>query len=161
MDIYLILKTIHILSSTVLLGTGAGIAFLNLYGQYDKNITARFFAAKTTVLMDFIFTAPAVILQPLTGIGLIHMGGYEWNEGWLMLTYALYALVGLCWLPVVAIQIRLKSILRDAVEQGRDVKDLPSLYHKLMRAWFILGWPAFLGLITIFLLMVTKEIPFT
>jgi uncharacterized membrane protein len=33
---------------------------------------------------------------------------------------------------------------------------LPSLYDRYMRAWFLLGWPAFLSLIGVFALMVMK-----
>jgi uncharacterized membrane protein len=31
--------------------------------------------------------------------------------------------------------------------------------HRLMRTWFILGWPAFLALIGIFVLMIVKPGP--
>ncbi len=153
MDMYLIIKTLHIISATVLFGTGAGIAFFMLCAYFTTNIHEKYFAARHTVLADYIFTAPAVIIQPLSGLWLIWQGGYDWDSTWLMLTYILYIVAGLCWLPVVWIQIRLKNITRIALEHNSD---LPTEYYKLFKIWFILGWPAFVGLMIIFFLMVAK-----
>jgi uncharacterized membrane protein len=105
------------------------------------------------VLADWIFTAPAVVLQPITGAWLIIHGGLAWNDLWLVATYALYLIAGLCWLPVVAIQIRMKSMLQRAAV-GDDFDE--HLYGRLFRTWFLLGWPAFGGLVVVFFLMVLK-----
>ena len=35
---------------------------------------------------------------------------------------------------------------------------LPERYHRLFRIWFILGWPAFIGLVVVFFLMVVKPV---
>jgi uncharacterized membrane protein len=115
----------------------------------------KYFAARFTVLADYVFTAPAVVLQPLTGILLIINGGFDPHALWLNLTYGLYLLAGLCWLPVVWIQIQMKRMLASCVESGRDI---PERYYKLYRVWFLLGWPAFLSLIAIFYLMITKPV---
>jgi uncharacterized membrane protein len=40
-----------------------------------------------------------------------------------------------------------------ALEGGRE---LPTRYHRLARAWFVLGWPAFIAMFTILHLMVFK-----
>lgn len=153
MDVYFILKTLHILSATILMGTGLGIAFFMFCSYFTNIIPEKLYAARITVKADYIFTAPAFILQPLTGIGLIHMGAYDWNEPWLLITYALYILAGVCWLPVVWIQIQLKKMLQVANDTN---KPLPERYNKLFKIWFLLGWPAFIGLIVIFFLMVIK-----
>jgi uncharacterized membrane protein len=114
---------------------------------------ARYFAARSTVLADFLFTLPAVILQPLTGFWLIEHSGFRWNEPWLLATYALYLAAGACWVPVVFIQIRLRAL----AEAGRATPEAPSAdYLRLFRWWFILGWPAFIGLVLVFFLMVLK-----
>lgn len=107
------------------------------------------------VLADFLFTAPAAVIQPVTGAWLIWNGGFRWTDAWLPATYALYALAGLCWLPVVWIQIRLKQILGECRASGSA---LPREYHRLFRIWFLLGWPAFLGLVAVFFLMVLKPV---
>jgi uncharacterized membrane protein len=152
-DVYLIVKTLHVLSATVLFGTGAGIAFLMLKGQASSDPAARRFAASTTVNADMLFTLPAVIIQPLSGAWLVWQGGFDWTDRWLVLSYGLYLLAGLCWLPVVAIQIRIKRLL-DRQAAGLEVDAI--VLTRLLRWWFALGWPAFGGLVVIFYLMVAK-----
>lgn len=153
MDLYLLIKTLHILSSTILFGTGIGIAFFMLRSYFTDNIHEKFYAARNTVLADYFFTFPAVVVQPLTGIALIHMGGYGWHDLWLNLTYVIYVIAGLCWLPVVWIQIQLKNMISDSIKHGVD---LPARYNQLFKIWFLLGWPAFTGLVAVFFLMVIK-----
>lgn len=155
MDIYLITKTIHILSSTILFGTGIGIAFFMFRSLFTDNMHEKFYAAKNAVLADYLFTFPAVIIQPLSGVALIHMAGYDWTDFWLMATYVIYIIAGLCWLPVVWMQIQLKKMVAEALESGEP---LPARYHRLFKIWFLLGWPAFVGLVAVFYLMVAKPV---
>lgn len=155
MDTYQTIKTLHIIGSTMLFGTGIGIAFFMYASRYAENLHEKYFAARMTVLADYIFTAPAVIVQPVTGIWLMMNGGYGAHDLWLSATYGLYVLAGLCWLPVVWIQIQLRRMLRDAVRRDTG---LPPRYHKFFRIWFWLGWPAFISLIVIFFLMVMKPV---
>jgi uncharacterized membrane protein len=150
---YLLVKTLHILTSTVLFGTGLGIAFFFFRGSREADPAARYYAARTTVLADWLFTLPAVVLQPVTGFWLIAHSGFRWNEPWLLAAYALYAAAGLCWVPVVFIQIKLKRLLiAELAGSGAPSDDS----RKLLRCWFLLGWPAFIGLVLVFLLMVLK-----
>lgn len=153
MDAYAIVKTLHILSATILFGTGLGIAFFMFASHCQANQPARLFAGRTTVLADFLFTLPAVILKPATGIWLIYTAGYSWNDLWIQASLILYAIAGLCWLPVVWIQIQLKNMLQQAAITQTE---LPTRYARLFKLWFILGWPAFISLIAIFYLMVAK-----
>lgn len=153
MDLYLLVKTLHILSASVIFGTGMGIAFFMLAAHLKGALPTRLFNAKMTVLADYCFTLPAVIIQPLSGFWLVYEGGYHYSETWLLLTYALYVLVGIFWIPVVFIQIRLRNILQYAKDQNAA---LPPSYNKLMKSWFILGWPAFFSIIAIFYLMVAR-----
>lgn len=142
------------MSSTILFGTGIGIAFFMFRSHFSADHAARLYAARTTVLADYIFTLPAVIAQPTTGLWLIWQGGYSWTEIWLVMTYIIYVIAGACWLPVVWIQIEMKKML----ESVSDEDELPERYHFLFRIWFILGWPAFIGLVTVFFLMVVKPV---
>lgn len=153
MDWYLTVKTLHILSATVLFGTGLGIAFFMVRSRFTENLHEQYFASRTTVLADTVFTFPAVVIQPVSGVWLIWKGGIEWTEPWLLATYGLYALAGACWVPVVWLQLRMRDLVRDALLSGTDV---PPEFHRLFRIWFLLGWPAFLGLVTVFFLMVMK-----
>lgn len=153
MDFYTIIKTIHILTSTILFGTGIGIAFFMLRSAFTKNIHEKLYAARNTVLADYLFTFPAVIVQPLSGVALIHMGGFNWTDYWLSATYIIYFVAGLCWIPVVWIQIQLRNMVALSASNGTE---LPDRYHKLFKIWFLLGWPAFIGLVVVFYLMVAK-----
>lgn len=155
MDAYLIVKTLHIISATILFGTGLGIAFFMLRSHFTGNLHEKLFAARNTVLADTLFTLPAVIVQPLTGLWLVWHGGFGWMDLWLSATYALYIIAGLCWLPVVWIQIQLKNMLVESVAKGTP---LPPRYHRLFKIWFLLGWPAFAGLVVVFFLMVAKPV---
>ena len=155
MDLYLFIKTLHIISSTILFGTGAGIAFFMLRSHFTDNLHEKFYAARNTVLADYLFTLPAVIVQPVTGFWLVWQGGYGLMDAWLAWTYVIYIVAGICWLPVVWIQIQLKNMVAQVVETGHA---LPDRYYKLFKVWFILGWPAFIGLIIVFFLMVMKPV---
>jgi uncharacterized membrane protein len=153
LDLYIVVKTLHVISAAVLFGTGAGIAFFMLKGHLSGVPAARRFAAATTVRADFLFTLPAVIVQPLSGAWLVWRGGFDWSDRWLVVTYAIYLLAGACWVPVVAIQMRMKAILEaEAITGSLD----EAMLQQLFRWWFALGWPAFTGLIVVFYLMVAK-----
>ena len=155
MDWYLLIKTAHIVSSTILFGTGIGIAFFMWLANKKGDLAAKVFAAKTTVLADFIFTLPSVIIQPITGIMLIKIVGYDYTSLWLVLTYIGYVIAGICWIPVVFIQVKLRNLAIKSLENNQE---LPTEYYRLFKLWFYLGWPAFISLVMIFFLMVFKPI---
>ncbi|WP_412546285.1 DUF2269 family protein [Maricaulis sp. MIT060901] len=153
-ELYPLLRLVHILSSGVLFGGGAVIAYFMLTGWRSGKLNEFYFAARFTVTADFLFTTTAVIVQPISGVLLAMSAGYSLFEPWLLASYALYVLIGICWLPVVWIQLRVRNQLAEAGEGGA----IPDATHKLMRYWFWLGWPAFTALIGIFALMITKPI---
>lgn len=155
MDAYLLIKTLHIVSSTVLFGTGIGIAFFMLIAQRQPDLAVRYFAARFTVIADLVFTTPAVIIQPLSGWWLVISAGFDPFATWLVLSYALYAVAGACWLPVVWLQLRMRQMCQHSLQNN---KPLPVLYHRYFRIWFALGWPAFVSLLTIFYLMIAKPV---
>jgi uncharacterized membrane protein len=151
-DDYLLLKTVHILGATVLFGTGLGIAFF-FWSSRQSDDHARLFAARTTVRADFLFTLPAVVLQPLTGVWLLARSGIDPRTFWILASVALYILAGLCWIPVVWLQVRMRRMLESSIAgRGFDA----AAYERLRRTWFLLGWPAFLALVAVFWLMVAK-----
>ncbi|WP_415898014.1 DUF2269 family protein [Neptuniibacter sp. QD72_48] len=146
---YMTLKLIHILSSTILFGTGLGTAFYMWRAQLSGDLSTFRIVAKNVVLADWIFTTPAVVIQPLTGIGMMYLAGFSWQQPWLYWSICLFILVGACWLPVVFIQIKVAKLLES------DQPDLQGI-KRLMFCWYSLGVPAFLGVIGIFYLMVSK-----
>lgn len=152
-SLHLWLKWLHIISSTVLFGMGAGIAFFFLRAQRTGNAQIIAAVAKDVVLADALFTATAVVVQPSTGVALALMGGYPLTAPWLIVSMGLYVLVGACWLPVVWLQIRMRRLAQAAAASGSI---LPPAYFRYYRWWFGLGWPAFIGVLVIFYLMVAK-----
>ena len=153
MDSYLLLRLVHILSAAILLGTGLGTAFFMWRANRTGDIAAIAVTARHVVLADWLFTAPAVLVQPITGFLLLREAGWELTEGWILLSLVLYAITGACWLPVVWLQARMRDLAVESLAAGLQ---LPSLYHRYMRIWFALGWPAFASVLAIFALMVIK-----
>jgi uncharacterized membrane protein len=153
MDAYSLAKTIHVISATVLFGTGLGIAFFFLAGQRSGDDRMALFAAQTTCAADMIFTLTAGIVQPLSGFALIWLAGYDPLASWLVWTYGLYLLALACWLPVVWLQLRMRDMLASKLAGGAF--DAEQFEHHF-RTWFALGWPAFAGLVAVFWLMVAK-----
>jgi uncharacterized membrane protein len=147
------LKFIHILGATVLFGTGLGIAFFMAMAHRTRDAAFIAQTARAVVIADAIFTATAVVVQPLSGAALVHVAGYSWREPWIAASLVLYVVAGLCWLPVVWIQMRLRDLAADAARRNAD---LPAAYHRLYRVWFALGGPAFLAVLAILGLMVWK-----
>jgi uncharacterized membrane protein len=148
-----LLRFVHVLGATVLFGTGLGIAFFMVMANRTRDPAKIAHVAGTVVVADTVFTATAVILQPITGALLAREIGWPLSEGWIVLSLALYVVTGLFWLPVVAIQIRLRNLARQA---AADEKPLPGAYHRLFRIWFACGFPAFFAVLAIFWLMLTK-----
>ncbi|MBI1890409.1 MAG: DUF2269 domain-containing protein [Burkholderiales bacterium] len=153
MSTYLILKTLHILSSVVLVGVGFGTAFYLFCANRSKSLEAQAVVARTVVLADWIFTTPAVILQPVTGIALLKMAGWPMTTPWIMWSLVLYAITGACWLPVVWLQIQMKQMANAALANNTA---LPVLYWRYARWWESLGYPAFAAMVVVYFLMVSK-----
>ena len=151
--LYLWLKTIHIISATLLFGTGLGSAFYLWRAHLTNNIHAIAFATKNVVMADWWFTTPAVIIQPLTGFWMAALVHYPLHATWIMLSLFLYFLTGACWIPVVWLQMKMCEMAKIAVNQNAS---LPRRYYQFYQIWFFLGWPAFTSVLCIFYLMVTK-----
>lgn len=150
---YFILKYLHVVGSTVLLGTGAGIAFFMLLAHRTGNAATVAAVARIVVIADYLFTATAVVAQPVTGYLLMRLLNYDLAEGWIVLSLILYVITGLFWLPVVWMQSRMRDLARAAAEAGEA---LPPAYHRLFRTWFAFGFPAFAAVMAILWLMITR-----
>lgn len=151
-DPYLWAKWLHILSSTVLFGTGIGTAFQMVRAMHRARPGVMAEVAAGVVIADWLFTLPAGIVQPLSGFWLVWLAGYPLDAPWLVVTYGLYLLALACWLPVVRLQIRIRELAR-ATPPGQP---LPAAARRAYRIWFALGWPAFAALVAVFWLMVNK-----
>lgn len=155
MNTYLLLKTLHIISSVLLVGTGFGSAFYLFFINRSKNVAAIAIVARLVVLADWSFTTPAVIIQPLSGIGLAYLAGWPLDTPWILLSCGLYTFAGICWLPVVWLQIKMQALALSACNQQQA---LPTQYWRYTRYWEALGYPAFLAMLLVFYLMVNKPV---
>ena len=151
--VYLAIKTIHIISSVLLVGTGFGSAFYLYFANRTGSVETIAIVSRLVVRADWYFTAPTAVLQPLTGALLIWMGHWPLGMPWLLTSFGLYVVTGACWLPVVVYQIRMAKLAETARSEGAP---LPDGYWKLARRWQVLGYPAFLAMVATYFLMVLK-----
>lgn len=153
--LYLHVKLIHILSSTILFGTGLGTAFNLFMANRTKDV---YLIAKTThyvVFVDWIFTGTSGVIQPVTGLWMVYLNGYAFSTFWVWGSILGYLIAAFCWFPVVYLQIKMRDFAELALQTKQD---LPAIYHRYYRYWFILGWPAFVSLMIVFYLMTNKPI---
>ncbi len=153
MEYVLALRWLHVIGAAVLLGTGAGIAFFMVMAHRSKDTRIIAHTAGVVVIADWLFTASAIVVQPITGALLAQAIGWSLGESWILLSLGLYVLTGAFWLPVVWMQHRMRDLARVAVAKKEP---LPARYHQLYRTWFLCGFPAFLSVLGIVWLMLAR-----
>ena len=153
MNSYFVLKATHIVSSTLLFGTGLGTAFFKWAVDRSGNVSAIRVVSEKVVLADWLFTTPAIVVQAGTGIALARLLGFPLLQGWLLDAIMLYCVAGACWIPVVGLQTRMRDLARVAERKGER---LGENYWVLARWWFWLGVPAFASVLMVFWLMVSR-----
>lgn len=153
MEFLVLSRWLHLIGATVLLGTGAGIAFFMVMAHRTRDPAIVAHTAGIVVIADWLFTASAVVAQPITGALLAQGIGWRLTEGWIVLSLSLYVLTGLFWLPVVWMQHQIRDLAREAARTGTE---LPPAYYRLYRAWFVCGVPAFLSVLAILWLMAAR-----
>jgi len=153
MTLYFLVKYLHVLGAIVLLGTGTGIAFFMLMAHRSRDVAFIARTAETVVIADTLFTLTAVLLQPVSGAALMLLSSTSWNEGWLIVALALFAVAGLFWVPVVFMQIEMRDLAR--ISAGKN-QQLPPRYFVLFRRWFLFGIPGFGAVMAILWLMIAR-----
>jgi len=151
---YLTVKWLHILSATFMFGTGFGTAFYMFVTNRSGNLPAIAVITRWVARADWWFTTPAVIIQPLSGLWMIREAGFSMSANWIIWSIALYVLAGLCWLPVVWLQLKMRDMAQLVATQGGT--ELPPRYWRYERIWTLLGIPAFGALVVVYWLMVNK-----
>lgn len=153
MTLYIFLKFIHIVSSTILFGTGIGTACVMLYAHKTRDISIIRGVTCYVVLADWIFTGISGVIQPLTGFWMMAIAGYSLSAFWITASIIGYLIAAFCWFPVVYLQIKMRNYAQYAYQNNTS---LPSAYFLYFRYWFCLGWPAFISLVFVFYCMTTK-----
>jgi uncharacterized membrane protein len=150
---YLAIKWVHILSSTLLFGTGLGSAFYMFFASLTRDARVTAVVVKYVVIADLLFTTPTMILQPATGLYMAHLAGFSLASTWLLWSIVLYVVAGAAWLPVVWMQVRMRDMASAAAQAGQP---LPASYWQFLRGWVALGVVAFTAFVAVFYLMVVK-----
>lgn len=153
--LYLWLKLIHIISSTLLFGTGIGTACTLFFAHKSRDTQTIATATRYVVFADWTFTCPSGIIQPITGFWMIYLAGYSFTSFWIWGGMIGYLIAGICWFPVVYFQIKMRNF---AIKASEDNTALPAIYFRYFKYWFYLGWPAFISLIYVFYLMTFKPV---
>lgn len=151
---YLILKYLHILFGIIVVGTGFGIAFFQWITFRSKNLEAIKTMTRHVVLADWIFTAPAVLGQFVTGMLLANELHYNPHSRWMITVISLYTFVGFCWFPVLVIQYKLRKLAESQTQSGF----VDQQFVRLMRTRTALGIPTFATALLILWLMVAKPL---
>lgn len=155
MMLYFWLKYIHILSSTILFGTGIGTACNMFFAHQTKDTYIIAAASRYVVFADWIFTTPSAMVQPITGLWMVYLAGYSLTSLWVLGAIIGYLIAAICWFPVVYLQMKMRDFALHAYQNNSA---LPPLYYRYFNYWFYLGWPAFVSLIIVFYLMTFKPV---
>lgn len=153
--LYLTLKWIHIISATIIFGTGIGSAYYMFAANRRKVLSEMRFAVKFVVLADWAFTLPAIIVQFITGLLMAKIANISFFDLWIKWGLILYFFAGACWLPVVWLQIKMEKLIEEAIKEN---KQLDEKYWKMDFWWILLGSLAFPAVVMIFWLMVDKPV---
>jgi uncharacterized membrane protein len=155
MDAYLLVRGLHIFSAFLLFGTGLGTAFHMYMACRSGEVVSIARVSRQVVLADWIFIAPTGLLQPLTGLWLVHLAGHDLDAPWLLFSYLLYAVAGVAWLVVVKLQFDMQRLAAASTASGTE---LPSAFAAAFALWVRLGWVGFSSLIGAYVLMVAKPV---
>lgn len=153
--LYLWLKWLHILSATILFGTGIGTACNMFLAHRTRDVYIIAATSRYVVLADWMFTSTSGVIQPITGLWMVYLAGYSLTSTWILGTILGYIIAACCWFPVVYLQIKMRDI---AVTALKNNSNLPLQYFRYFNYWFCLGWPAFISLIVVFYLMTFKSL---
>lgn len=153
LSLYLAIKSLHVVSSVALVGVGFGSAYYMFFANRSASTAAQAVVARLVTRADAWFTAPAVVVQPVSGVWLAHAAGWPLTTPWIAVSVLLFVLAGACWIPVLWLQQRMAAI---AAEADRSGSALPEIYWRYARRWELLGYPAFAAMLIVFFLMVGK-----
>jgi uncharacterized membrane protein len=156
--LFLLLKTAHVLGSTVFFGTGLGSVWFRLHAVKSGQVGLVAWADAAVVKADWWFTVPAAVLMPASGLWLVEIYRMPLTTPWVLAGLVDYAVAGLTWLPAAFLQVRLQRLSAKAVAEGAP---LPASWHLAHRMWLALGVPSFTATMFVFWVMVSKSVPWS
>lgn len=155
-EIYLHVKTLHIVSVALLFGNTVIGTLWEIRSLFSKRLSVIRSTYETVVWLDALFTAPVVLVTVVTGITLGTTLGGIWSIGWLSVAFCIFAAAGLVWLAVdIPTQYRIRAICGNA--QGDSV---PLKLTRLLRLRACVNTLTIVPFFVIYALMIEKpEIP--
>ncbi len=136
----------------MLLGTGVGIAYFLFTAHLSRNIEALRVVAHYVIRADWIFTATAVVVEPVTGVWMMIERGWSFTSHWVIATAVLYVAVGACRLPVVVLQYRMARLAREVASHAA----LGPEFKQAFRWWVALSVAAFVMVLALYALMIFR-----
>ena len=151
---YDVLKFIHVLGVTVLVGNVTITAFWKVLADMSRDPVVIAHAQRGVGVADWLFTLSGIALILIGGYGAAHIGGIPvLGPRWLVAGEVLFALSGTIWLAVlVPLQIRQGRTAREFASGG----EIPESYRRDARAWLIWGIVATVPLVAAMLIMIVK-----
>jgi uncharacterized membrane protein len=155
MNIYLVLKAVHILAVVAFLGNISTGLFWMKFAYRTQNTGYMHHAVSGIIASDKIFTIPGVIIITLGGFGAaLHADMKLLSTGWIFWPIVLFTLSGIFFMVKVApLQGRMKKMLHTAVEKNQYDK---AGFDKLLTQWEFWGFLALLTPLVSFFMMILK-----
>ncbi len=152
---YETLLALHIFSVIVLLGIGGGSAFYKFMADRSTQVDVIVHTNRLVVLADWLFTTPAILFQPISGVWLMKITGYTLETHWLFVSIMLYAFATLMWIVAVYLQMKMKRL---SIQAQKERKPLDKAYAKLVKYWIWLGIFSASAMGIVFYLMIFKRV---
>ena len=150
MDLYEFIKIIHVISSTVVLGVGVGVAYFIFSDYRNDDRESLRIVVSHAARADWVLTMPAVVVQFLTGLWLTANLGIPYGSAWFIAVNALFILIGFSWLSLVKQHKHIEALAGQGA--GAD----PDEYARTMRLWMRDGLVTTGIVVIIFVLMTAK-----
>jgi uncharacterized membrane protein len=155
MDLYLVLKLLHVMAVVAFLGNIATGLFWHAHAARTRDARQLAHAMDGIIRSDRIFTVPGVVGIIVTGVGAAIYGNYPLlRTGWILWTLILFSVSGLVFVIRVApLQRQLRAFAKAAVESGTFEY---AQYRALAVRWEVWAAAALLTPVAGLVLMVLK-----
>jgi uncharacterized membrane protein len=151
-DVILALKFVHVLFAAVMFGAWLAAACFMVFARRSGNASVVALVSLFVVRIELFVVAPAMVLQPITGVPLETVIGLSNIDNfWIDSSILVYAIVVLAWLGALRAEFVIRRMARQASLGGTK---LGKNYARVFRIWSGLAVLIFAGLVLLYLLMI-------